>query len=202
MLDYLAEALQSLELLIRDKLIPAILGGREVTDELRIILSLPARLGGMGFLNPCEEADGEYANSLVVNAQLTQAIFEQKQSLEIDEEARATSLNELKARKRQQWKERQEHVNALVTEKMRRIVQLGAEKGEPTWLTSLPLKSYGFRLNKQQFHDALCMRYDLKLNDVPRNCTCGDEYSVNHCLTCKLVGYVVIRHNAVRDTLA
>ena len=46
------------------------------------------------------------------------------------------------------------------------------------------------------------MRYDLRLKDVPRNCACGEEYSVNHCLTCKRGGYVIIRHNAVRDTLA
>ena len=46
------------------------------------------------------------------------------------------------------------------------------------------------------------MRYDLRLADVPRTCACGDDYSINHCLTCKRGGYVIIRHNAVRDTLA
>ena len=44
---------------------------------------------------------------------------------------------------------------------MRRVIELASEKGASTWLTSIPLKAYGFRLNKQQFHDALCMRYDL-----------------------------------------
>ena len=28
-----------------------------------------------------------------------------------------------------------------------------------------------------------------------------EEYSVNHCLMCKLGGYVNIRHNSVRDTI-
>ena len=46
------------------------------------------------------------------------------------------------------------------------------------------------------------MRYDLRLGDVPRTCACGDDYSINHCLTCKRGGYVIIRHIAVRDTLA
>ena len=59
-----------------------------------------------------------------------------------------------------------------------------------------------FRLNKQQFQDALCMRYDLKLRDVPRECSCDAEYSINHCLTCKCGGYINIRHNTVRDTFA
>ena len=46
------------------------------------------------------------------------------------------------------------------------------------------------------------MRYDLRLADVPRTCACGNEYSINHFLTCKRGGYVIIRHNVVRDTLA
>ena len=46
------------------------------------------------------------------------------------------------------------------------------------------------------------MRYDLQLKDVPKFCQCGSSYSINHCLSCKKGGYVIIRHNAVRDTIA
>ena len=28
---------------------------------------------------------------------------------------------------------------------------------------------------------------------------CGDDYSVNHCMTCKKGGYVTLRHNSLRD---
>ena len=94
------------------------------------------------------------------------------------------------------------NIREMLSERMRRTIELASEKGASTWLTSLPLKVYGFRLNKQQFQDAICMRYDLRLADVPRTCACGDDYSINHCLTCKRGGYVIIRHNAVRDTLA
>ena len=71
-----------------------------------------------------------------------------------------------------------------------------------TWLTTIPMKLFGFRLNKQQFWDALCLRYDIPLRDVPKYCQCGQKYSINHCLTCKKGGYVIIRHNIVRDTIA
>ena len=83
---------------------------------------------------------------------------------------------------------------------MSRLIDLSAEKGASAWLTSLPLADCGFRLNKQQFVDALCMRYDLVLDNTPRRCACGEVYSVNHCLTCKNGGFVNIRHNTVRDT--
>ena len=37
----------------------------------------------------------------------------------------------------------------------RRQLDLISEKGASSWLTSLPLKEYGFILNKQEFHDAI-----------------------------------------------
>ena len=198
----ISEAMQSLEDLIRTNLIPAIMGGRDISDELRMILNLPARMGGMGFLNPSDEADWEYENSKHVTSQLTEAIYHQKSRLLIDEEAQGKVMKDLRKRKEERWTERQEYVKNTLDEKMQRIVMLSAEKGASTWLTSLPLKSYGFRLNKQHFQDALCMRYDLKLKDVPNKCACGQPYTINHCLSCKRGGYVHIRHNAVRDTVS
>ena len=194
--------MKRLEELIRTKLIPAVIGGRNVSDELRTIMQLPARMGGMGFLDPSDESDLEYENSKLVTAQITEAIYQQKSRLVIDEEKQGYAIEDLRKRKEERWKARKDYVNNMLNEKMMRIILLGSKKGASTWLTSLPLKTYGFRLNKQQFQDALCMRYDLELKDVPRKCACGVDYTINHCLTCKRGGYVNIRHNAVRDTVA
>ena len=169
---------------------------------MRKILQLPARMGGMGFLDPTEEAEWEYENSKMISAPVSEAIYNQLPHLDIDTEAQEAVIKDLRRRKGERWKMRYEHVREMLSERMRRTIELASEKGASTWLTSLPLKVYGFRLNKQQFHDAICMRYDLRLADVPRTCACDDDYSINHCLTCKRGGYVIIRHNAVRDTLA
>ena len=197
-----ANAMKKLEHLVRTKLIPAIMGGREVADEMRKILQLPARMGGMGFQDPSEESEWEYENSKRVTAQISDAIYQQQCHLEFDEEAQVTIMKDLKKRKVERWNERYDNVMNMLDARMRRVIQLAAEKGASTWLTSIPLKAYGFRLNKQQFQDAVCLRYDLRLKDVPINCACTEEFSVNHCLTCKRGGYVLVRHNAVRDTLA
>ena len=61
-------------------------------------------------------------------------------------------------------------------------------------MTTLPLSEYGFRLNKQEFQDAIALRYDLKKDDVAKKCACGAIYTLNHCLTCKLGGFIHIRH--------
>ena len=62
------------------------------------------------------------------------------------------------------------------------MIQLATEKGASSWLTSLPLKEYGYVLNKQQFCDAIAIRYNLTLKDCPKVCACGQKYSVNHAV--------------------
>ena len=70
----IANAMKGIETRIRNNLIPAIMGSNEISDNLRKILCLPARLGGMGFANPTEEALLEYENSKMITAQLPSAV--------------------------------------------------------------------------------------------------------------------------------
>ena len=37
---------------------------------------------------------------------------------------------------------------------------------------------------------------------MPESCACGQNYNVTHALTCKVGGFVTIRHNEVRDLTA
>jgi len=50
---------------------------------------------------------------------------------------------------------------------------LNKEKGAGSWLTVLPLKSHDYCLNKQEFRDAICLRYGWKIPNTPRVCGCG-----------------------------
>ena len=58
---------------------------------------------------------------------------------------------------------------------------------------------YDFYLDKQPFRDALFLRYDITLPKLPPNCVCGRSFNVNHALSCATGGFVIIRHNDVRD---
>ncbi|KAG1650422.1 Carnitine O-palmitoyltransferase 1, liver isoform [Nymphon striatum] len=82
------------------------------------------------------------------------------------------------------------------------MLDLASEKGASSWLTALPLKSFGYVLNQQEFADALALRYNFQIKDVAKVCVCGEVNSVNHCLICKKGGYVSLRHNWVRDTIS
>ena len=193
--------LHKLEEKIRSSLIPAITGRDHITDDMRLLYSLPARLGGLGFLIPTEEADLEFSYSQIATKQLTEAIFNQERKLRINEEERENAIDEIQKMKNQRYKDLTERLSMLLPEKLWKLVQFASEKGASSWLTSLPLAEYGFRLNKEEFVDAICLRYDLKMEDVPRLCVCGDAYSINHCLTCRRGGFVIWRHDTIRNTI-
>ena len=55
----ISEHLKKLEFHFKETLIPAIVGKEFISDDTRRIFSLPARLGGLGFLDPCSVAVSE-----------------------------------------------------------------------------------------------------------------------------------------------
>ena len=188
--------------MIAEKLIPAIIGRADIPNNMRAIFNLPGRLGGLGFLDPSTESGYEYINSRRATSQLTNAIVMQERELNLDEERQKAIISTIKNEKTARSEALLNHIRNNSSQSMYKLLELSSEKGASSWLTSLPLKMYGFRLNKQEFVDAIAMRYDLKINDVSKKCACGEIYSINHCLTCKKGGYINIRHNVVRDTTA
>ena len=82
---------------------------------------------------------------------------------------------------------------------MKKKLDLAREKGSGSWLTALPIQALGYALNKQEFRDGLCIRYGWKVPGTPFHCGCGKPNDVNHALTCTLGGYVIMRHNKIRD---
>jgi len=49
------------------------------------------------------------------------------------------------------------------------------EKGASSWLSTLPIKAIGYALNKEEFMDAICMRYGWKVKGIPTHYPCGDN---------------------------
>ena len=194
----ISEHLKKLEYHIKETLIPPIVGKEFISDDTRRIFSLPARLGGLGFHDPCSMADLEYESSLAATSQLTNAIYHQQNFLDLDEEAQSKIMKGVKHKKNEWYKELQNTIRNESSASVSKIIDLASEKGASCWLTSLPLQRYGFVLNKQQFHDSICLRYNYSIKLAAKVCACGEPYSVNHCLTCKKGGYVTLRHNSLR----
>ena len=84
-----------------------------------------------------------------------------------------------------------------------RRTQANEKKGVSNWLTSLPMKNHGFDLSKQEFRDAIRMRYGWVLDRLPAICVCGSRFDVPHALSsCKRSGFVTLRHNELRNITA
>ena len=165
-------------------------------------MALPQRYGGLGIPKMTEMAEKEYMFSLKITKGLTDAICEQRNEYSEN----SNKMKEIKAEVVRQrnliYKKKQEEILEELGDAGKLMVNLASEKGASSWLTSLPLKEFGYLLNRQQFNDALCLRYNLNLKDCPKTCACGQKYSANHALICKKGGYVSMRHNGLRDTLA
>ena len=187
-----------LEEAIRDKLIPALIG-RNVSDIERRILALPVRYGGLGIANPTNSSM-EYSASTAITHNLTQIIYNQESDFSnYDNEGVKRTIKEMKAQKEEKIKQELEAIRGLVDDKMKRTLDLAQEKGSGAWLTALPVQSYGYTLNKQEFRDSVCLRYGWNIPNTPSFCQCKKENNIDHALNCKLGGYVGMRHNRVRD---
>ena len=69
--------LQPLEDIIRKKLLPALSGKPAPNDIVRDLLALPARLGGIGLINPTTISDSAYLASKQISAPLYNLILNQ-----------------------------------------------------------------------------------------------------------------------------
>ena len=187
-----------LEDIIRHRFIPSLTGRKSITDTERDLLALPCRLGGLGIINPTKVASFEYQASQDITEPHVTLILEQKPKLEND------TISELKARKtktRSLRREQQANKAAQIQlpESLKRAKELATQKSSSNWLTTLPLKEYGFVLHKGDFKDALCLRYGWLPERLPTKCTCHSDFTIEHALNCPRGGFPTLRHNEIRN---
>ena len=191
------ELLEPLERAVADSLIPSITN-HNCSNEERNLLSLPVRFGGMGITNPKEDAASQYTSSVVSTTHLTERIVAQIHNPPDAEDVRS-SISHSRKEKNDQFIAKSAAVKNYLPESTKRAVDLAMEKGASSWLTAIPIKDLGFDLNKAQFWDAIKLRYDWEITDLPSVCVCGEAFSVDHAMICRRGGFVIQRHNELRD---
>ena len=190
---------QPLEDSIRNKLIPA-LTGHSCSDLERELFSLPCRLGGLGIPNPVNTASTTFEDSVSITVPLVKEILDQGMILNHELlDAIERMIKERKDAKIEALKNKQAAILQRLPDHLKRATQLNSEKGASSWLSSLPIISCGFYLNKRAFHDALCLRYNWRIEGMAAVCACGERNTVNHSLICPKGGFVIKRHNEIRD---
>ena len=106
---------------------------------------------------------------------------------------------EERQKKSEREKLKREQVDAKLSTSSLRAVQMAREKGASNWLSVKPSSELGFVLHKADFKDALALRYNRHIKDLPSLCQCGKPFSVSHAMSCKTGGFIHIRHNDIRD---
>ena len=114
----------------------------------------------------------------------------------------AEALSRMKAAREHEYKESIEEVRKNITSTQAKLNEINQMPGASAWLSALPLKEHDFWLTKREFWDSIRLRYDWPLTNTPANCACGAVFSVAHALSCKLGGFVTLRHNELRDLTA
>ena len=190
-----------LEKAIHQHLIPALTGREACSPTERELLSLPARLGGLGLINPATNSSEAFTASERITAPLAALIISQGSNQIPDCTQVQKIKRETKESKREMTEARARNISHF-NPQQQRLMELVMEKGSSSWLTVLPLKEHGFHLHKGEFRNAISLRYGWSLSHTPQQCSCGTAFSVDHVMTCHMGGIPNIRHNEIRDLTA
>ena len=63
------------------------------------------------------------------------------------------------------------------------LLSIAGEPGVSSWLTAEPSYENGLILNKNDFRDAICLRYGFLIDGLPATCVCGSDMTVDHAMT-------------------
>ncbi len=137
------------------------------SDEMRDLLALPARLGGIAISNPTAVAEAEFSASTKVAGPLKKTILQQsfKYATEVAE-AQVKARNEVRRSNHEHCIYTMDTLKQSLSTTLKRTMDLAQEKGASNWLTSLPIQEFGFALHKGAFQDALSLRYSLQPSGV------------------------------------
>ena len=199
----ISDELKKLDETVRDRFLPAVCGGHVCSDQERELLSLPTRNGGLGIPIFVNEADKEYENSRKITSELATAIKRQELTYEHSISVEVKKIKQvIRAEKRQQKGDQLKELKKKSKDEKVRLLDINTEKGVSNWLNTLPMVEYGFDLTKQQFWDAIRLRYGWNIPGLPTTCCCGEKFDLQHCMNCKKGGFISLRHNNIRDLTA
>jgi hypothetical protein len=199
----IADMLLPLERAIRQNIIPALFDGRDCSNDERALFALPVRLGGMGIINPTEISDQEHENSKLATEELTKAIINQQKQLPENLLENSKSIHStIRHQRRKLQSDILEEIRSRMSDDQKRANSNACAAASSNWLTTLPLEEKGFALSKQEFWDAVSIRYNRTLTRLPTTCACGERFNVTHAFNCKKGGFVANRHNDLRDLTA
>jgi len=197
------EYLHPIDDLLDNKLIPTLFGAK--TPEVpRDLLALNPNDGGIGINILGQVSGNQFKASSKITQPHVESILNQDTIMHTtNSEGKSTQelMQENNAKKHEQRKQQMEEIDINLPENLKTFVEQARDKGASSWMNALPISEQHLTLNKEEFKDAMRLRYNLPLSGLPTNCPCGKRFDVTHALTCKKGGFVSQRHDNTRDLL-
>ena len=129
----------------------------DATNALKLF-ALPARLGGLGVVDPSQYSAFQFSASVAITAPLVQSILQQSSASSAD-----VLCDQLEAKRcvvdehHKSITDFYDSLLPLLSSSLRRSVLLSSESGSSSWLTALPLSEHGFALHKGAFIGMPCV---------------------------------------------
>ena len=173
-----SDLIKPLDDIITNQFIPALFG-TSISPNERELFSLPIKDGGLGLRIWHNQADDCYITSKNVTLPLQAQIVQQASQLpSIDDvrNAKKVAINVMRVKTNNNTA----NIIERQSNEMKRNLEQLSEPGASSWLSAVPLKDQVFNLNKSEFNDAMCLRYDKTMKGLSSKFPCSQPFSVTH----------------------
>eukprot|EP01068_Selenidium_serpulae_P010606 Selendium_serpulae@DN5499_c0_g1_i6.p1 len=179
------------------------LTGRPITEAETKLLALPVRHGGIKLSLPHENTAEKLIESKTATKHLQDAILRKSEfSKQVHAQQMKKIKIEFKNTRQCRSKNEMESIMTKLDNQQKRCVERAVDYHTGSWLTACPTTTIEFDLSREEFRDALALRYGWQMTEMPATCDgCNARMNVAHALECKKGGMVIRRHNEVRDAL-
>ena len=161
---------KQLEETIRNKF-TTVLFGCDMSDELRQVLRLPVKMGGMGIHDPTDTAKTNYPASRKVCDRHFQLLFDQQQEYPEDmPQIQIQEIGKIRREKDAHQKALRATIYSEASQQLKTQLDHMSRAGVSSWLSARPLKENDMHLSKSDFRDLIRLRYFLPLENMPLTC--------------------------------
>ena len=180
------EFLTPIDTLLSERFIPTLFGCESAINDYREVFSLNPKEGGLGINILSQEAAEQHMASTKNTQPHVESIIQQETIMR-DIDSNGKTITELRqennSHRSERRKENTKQIIDNLPEDTKTFVEQARDKGASSWLNALPIEEQRFVMNKEEFRDALRLRYNMPLKHMPSFCTCGERFDVSHALS-------------------